>query len=95
VQQHDAGPAAQPRVAVAGMRRHLLMPAGHKGDRARLERVQNRDVRVAAEAEDELDAVPLELVHERGSAGLCLCREQCAHLRYLRTTGKRRGTQAT
>jgi hypothetical protein len=47
------------------MRRHLLVTRRDEADPALAERVQKRDVRVPAQAEDDLDAQPLEVFGEQ------------------------------
>ena len=65
VQQHDTGLAGRAGVAVGRVRRRLLVPGDDEPDVAAPHRVQQRDVGVAAQAEDVLDAVRLELGDHR------------------------------
>ena len=69
--QHHAGSPGGARVAVGRVRRDLFVAARDEPDAALAERIEHRDVRVAAEAEDDFDAEPLEILHHQvgGDAG--------------------------
>ena len=60
-QQHP-GLAGRARVAIRGMRRHLLVARRDEADAAPAERVEERDVGVAAQAKNDLDAQSLEIL---------------------------------
>jgi hypothetical protein len=64
MREHDAGLAARARVAVGSVRGHLLVPRRHKADAAPAQRIEQRDYRVAAQPEDDLDADSLEVLGE-------------------------------
>ena len=70
MRQHDARLAGGARIAVGRVRRDLFVPRRDEPDAALAERVEQRDDRVAAEAEDHLDAEALEVVGQliRGDA---------------------------
>jgi len=65
VRQQDAGLAGCARVSVRGVRRELFVARADESDPALAERIQKRDVRVAAEAEHDVDAEPLEVLREQ------------------------------
>jgi hypothetical protein len=65
VGQEYAGLAGGAGVAVGGVRGGLLVPGDDELDGARTDRVEQCDVRVAAGAEDILDAVGLQLGDHR------------------------------
>ena len=69
VQQQHARLAGHPGVPVGGVRGGLLVPGDDELDRAAAERVEQRDVRVPAGAEDVLHAVGLELRGQRLGRG--------------------------
>ena len=73
VRQQHAGPARRARVAVGGMGRDLLVARRHEPDAALPERVEQRDDRVTAQAENHLDAEAFEILGQevRGDPGLC------------------------
>jgi hypothetical protein len=80
------------RVTVGGVRRHLLVPRADVADTAAAERVEHADDGMAGQAEDHLDAEPLEILREqvRGQARFGGGRQRirnhvdgCAHYRSL------------
>jgi hypothetical protein len=74
-------------VAVGGVGRHLLMTAAEEPDPALAERVEHRDIGVAAEAKDDFDPETFQVLHQqvrsdprlgrRGDLGLRHRRHQC------------------
>ena len=72
VRQQHAGLAGRARVAVGGVGRHLFVARRDEPDAALPERVEQRDDRVPAQAEDHLDAEALEILGQqvRGDPGL-------------------------
>ena len=88
MRQQHAGLARRARVAVGGVGRDLLVARRHEADPALSERVEERDDRVPAQAEDHLDAEALEILGQqvRGDPGLGRLlgpidgvRRSCAH----------------
>ncbi len=65
VRQQHARLARGARVAVGRVRRHLLVARRDEADAALAERVEQADDRVAAQAEDDLDAEALEVVGQQ------------------------------
>ena len=65
MRQQHAGLAGGARVAVGGVRRDLLVTRRDEPDPALPERVEERDDRVAAQAEDHLDAEALEILGQQ------------------------------
>ena len=65
VRQQHARLAGRARVAVGGVRRDLLVARRDEPDAALAERVEQRDDRVAAQAEDHLDAEALEVLGQQ------------------------------
>src|SRR6185503_17794089 len=84
--------AGRTRVAVGGVRGDLLVARADVADAAAAERVEHADDGVAGQAEDHLDAEPLEILREqvRGQARFGGGRQRirnhvngCAHYRSL------------
>ena len=65
VAQHDSWLSGDPGVAVGRVRGDLLVAAGDEADAALAERIEHGDVGVTAQAEDDLDPDPLEVLHQQ------------------------------
>jgi hypothetical protein len=73
VQQQHARLSRRACISIGRVRSHLFVPRGNEPDATLAECVEQRDDRVTAKAEDDLDANLLEIVGEliRGNAGRC------------------------
>ena len=81
MREQHAGLAGRARVAVGGVRGDLLVARRDEPDPALAERVEERDVRVAAQAEDDLDAEPLEILGKQETMrSASRCRSLCSLL---------------
>src|SRR3954469_19151602 len=58
--EHDPGFASDARVAIGRMSRYLLMTARDESNPALAQRIEDGNVGVPAQAEDHVDAHPLE-----------------------------------